>query len=296
MVLLHGLTRDRRCLVCDRGCAWTGWAALPGYRPARARPHRGRRGATHRPAYGSGCRRVHAGDGPSPSPPRWPFHGWPRRDGGGRRYPSLFRSVAIVDIGPEAWRQNWVDTQAGLARMRPSMTAGGFEGAMARRQLESGERGSVPCPPRTPGERFVPAARQCRVDVAHGAGPALSQLLEGLGGPASRRCSCAAANRITPAAGVCRDAAPEPGGERRGVRRRRTQHPAAGAAAASGSAADVLEGVRLSARGAAGVAVVAAFACALALAGVSFAAPDGLTRRAVLPPILERRPGAGGHR
>lgn len=30
------------------------------------------------------------------------------------RHPEQFRSVAIVDIGPEAWRANWVETHEGL--------------------------------------------------------------------------------------------------------------------------------------------------------------------------------------
>ena len=33
------------------------------------------------------------------------------------RYPARFRSVVIVDIGPEAWRANWVDTIAAFDRM-----------------------------------------------------------------------------------------------------------------------------------------------------------------------------------
>jgi pimeloyl-ACP methyl ester carboxylesterase len=33
------------------------------------------------------------------------------------RHPARFRSVAIVDIGPEAWRENWVSTHEGLDRL-----------------------------------------------------------------------------------------------------------------------------------------------------------------------------------
>jgi len=33
------------------------------------------------------------------------------------RYPERFRSVAIVDIGPEAWRTNWVETQEALDQL-----------------------------------------------------------------------------------------------------------------------------------------------------------------------------------
>jgi len=33
------------------------------------------------------------------------------------RYPERFRSVAIVDIGPEAWRANWADSVAAFDRM-----------------------------------------------------------------------------------------------------------------------------------------------------------------------------------
>jgi 2-(acetamidomethylene)succinate hydrolase len=38
------------------------------------------------------------------------------------RHRDLFRSVAIVDIGPEAWRQNWRDTVASIDRMPASFT------------------------------------------------------------------------------------------------------------------------------------------------------------------------------
>lgn len=33
------------------------------------------------------------------------------------RFPERFRSVAIVDIGPEAWRANWLDSEAAFDRM-----------------------------------------------------------------------------------------------------------------------------------------------------------------------------------
>ncbi len=39
------------------------------------------------------------------------------------RWPGLFRSVAIVDIGPEAWKQNWVDTVAAFDRMPPGFAS-----------------------------------------------------------------------------------------------------------------------------------------------------------------------------
>jgi pimeloyl-ACP methyl ester carboxylesterase len=38
------------------------------------------------------------------------------------RHPELFRSVAIVDIGPEAWRENWRETVASIERMPVSFT------------------------------------------------------------------------------------------------------------------------------------------------------------------------------
>ena len=38
------------------------------------------------------------------------------------RRPELFRSVAVVDIGPEAWEENWRETVAGIERMPESFT------------------------------------------------------------------------------------------------------------------------------------------------------------------------------
>ena len=36
------------------------------------------------------------------------------------RHPELFRSVTIVDIGPERWKANWVDSVAAFDRLPPS--------------------------------------------------------------------------------------------------------------------------------------------------------------------------------
>ncbi len=52
-------------------------------------------------------------------------------------YPQLFRSVAIVDIGPDAWKQNWVDSVNGFARMRPSLSPGDIARTIQRRQLDA---------------------------------------------------------------------------------------------------------------------------------------------------------------
>jgi pimeloyl-ACP methyl ester carboxylesterase len=52
------------------------------------------------------------------------------------RYPDAFRSVAIVDIGPEAWRQNWVDTVAALDRMKETLAPGELDAIVARRNFE----------------------------------------------------------------------------------------------------------------------------------------------------------------
>ena len=71
------------------------------------------------------------------------------------RYPSRFRSVAIVDIGPEAWRANWVETHEGLDALPdryPTLDAA-VEAVMPRRLPEG------PGAPR-PGElRAVAAGR-----------------------------------------------------------------------------------------------------------------------------------------
>lgn len=53
------------------------------------------------------------------------------------RYPALFRSVAIVDIGPDAWKQNWVDSVDGFSRMRSTMTAADLARTVERRQLDA---------------------------------------------------------------------------------------------------------------------------------------------------------------
>jgi pimeloyl-ACP methyl ester carboxylesterase len=52
------------------------------------------------------------------------------------KHPKAFRSVAIVDIGPEAWRQNWVDTVAALDRMKETLAPGEVEAILARRNFE----------------------------------------------------------------------------------------------------------------------------------------------------------------
>ena len=38
------------------------------------------------------------------------------------RHPELFRSVSVVDIGPERWTANWRDTVAAIERMPATMT------------------------------------------------------------------------------------------------------------------------------------------------------------------------------
>jgi len=55
------------------------------------------------------------------------------------RYPGRFRSVAIVDIGPEAWRANWRSTlqafermPTGFASMEQALAAGGRDEARRR--------------------------------------------------------------------------------------------------------------------------------------------------------------------
>lgn len=52
------------------------------------------------------------------------------------RFPATFRSAAIVDIGPEAWRQNWVDTVTALERMGDRLPPGEVERIVSRRSFE----------------------------------------------------------------------------------------------------------------------------------------------------------------
>ncbi|MGD9934857.1 MAG: alpha/beta fold hydrolase [Dehalococcoidia bacterium] len=53
------------------------------------------------------------------------------------RYPELFRSVAIVDIGPDSWKKNWVDSVDAFARMRPTMAAEDIARTVERRKLDA---------------------------------------------------------------------------------------------------------------------------------------------------------------
>lgn len=53
------------------------------------------------------------------------------------RHPELLRSVAIVDIGPEAWRQNYEQTVKGLARLLLSYP--NMDAALSRGRSRGGE-------------------------------------------------------------------------------------------------------------------------------------------------------------
>jgi pimeloyl-ACP methyl ester carboxylesterase len=52
------------------------------------------------------------------------------------RYAEAFRSVAVVDIGPDAWKQNWIDTVAALDRMSDVLAPGQLDNVVARRAFD----------------------------------------------------------------------------------------------------------------------------------------------------------------
>ena len=53
------------------------------------------------------------------------------------RYPQRFRSVTIVDIGPEAWRSNWVETVAALERNRDELPPGRLDDIVRRQGFDA---------------------------------------------------------------------------------------------------------------------------------------------------------------
>jgi pimeloyl-ACP methyl ester carboxylesterase len=73
------------------------------------------------------------------------------------RHPQLFRSAAIVDIGPEAWQANINESVAAFARMPDefrSLEAALEYGSRGRRGSLAAERFFLPRLRRTPGGRY----------------------------------------------------------------------------------------------------------------------------------------------
>jgi pimeloyl-ACP methyl ester carboxylesterase len=54
-------------------------------------------------------------------------------------WPDRFRSVAVVDIGPEAWKSNWVETVAALERMDETLEPGRLDAIVERRGYRAEE-------------------------------------------------------------------------------------------------------------------------------------------------------------